>query len=237
MQKFSLVVPVFLASAALAQTAPKAAATPAQSSPSAAGAQAAPPSHPAPAHPLTAAQAHEISSLTGTDKVKPRLIDSIMSYTQRAFPPFIPSDVREDVKSSLDKLDVDSSTTATYQKYLSTEDAAQIIGFYKTPAGKNLLEVTPALTQEVQQNALKQAQTTFQAVMERHKTEIETAEKTYQQQHPAPSLGGPGAGPGSGPAGPGASGSPAPKAGASGSSAGSSGTGNTGGSAAPKKPQ
>ena len=84
--------------------------------------------------------------------------------------------------------------------------------------------MTPALTQEVQQNALKQAQTTFQAVMERHKTEIETAEKTYQQQHPTPSLGGPGA------SGSGAPGGPAPKSGAS-------GTGSSTGSSTPKKPQ
>ena len=211
------------ASTALAQTAASPATQSGSPSTSAQSGAAAAPAHTAPAHPLTAAQAHEISALTGTDKVKPRLIESIMSYTQRAFPPFVPADVREDVKTSLDKLDIDSSTTTTYQKYLSTEDATKIIDFYKTPAGKNLLEVTPALTQEIQQNALKQAQGTFQAVMERHKTEIETAEKTYQAQHPAPSLGG---------SGPGSSG-----AGTAAPRPGSSGPSGSGSSATPKKPQ
>ncbi len=221
MQKLSLLTPVLFTAAALAQTAAPKPASPAPQStpPSSAqtGAQLTP-GHSTPAHPLTVAQAHEIAALTGTDKVKPRLIESVMSYTQRSFPPFVPADVREDVKTSLDKLDVDSSTTATYQKYLSTEDATQIISFYKTPAGKNLLDVTPALTSEIQQTALKQAQTTFQAVMERHKAEIETAEKNYQAQHPAPSLGAPG-----------------PTGG--GSTPGASSPSSSGPSTTPKKPQ
>lgn len=233
MQKFSLLTPVFFSAAVLAQTAAPKPASPAPQSapPSSAqtGAQLTP-GRSTPAHPLTTAQAHEIASLTGTDKVKPRLIDQVMSYTERAFPPFVPADVREDVKSSLEKLDIDSSTTATYQKYLSTEDAAQIINFYKTPAGKNLLEVTPALSGEIQQTALKQAQTTFQAVMERHKAEIETAEKTYQAQHPAPSLGAPGS------AGSGSS-SGSPGTGASKPSGSSSSPADSGASTAPKKPQ
>ena len=90
MQKFSLAVPaLFLASAAFAQsTAPKSATAPSQSSPGArstqtgAGAEAAPPSHPAPAHPLTAAQAHEISVLTGTDKVTYDVIDPATGKAQ-----------------------------------------------------------------------------------------------------------------------------------------------------------
>ncbi len=129
--------------------------------------------------------------LTGTDKIKQHLIDNVMAYTQRAFPPFVPADVRTDVQTSLEKMDIETPTVATYQRYMSTEDAAKTIEFYKTPAGKDLLETTPELMSELQQAALKQGQQTFQAVMERHKTEIETAQKSYQQQHPQPSLGGP----------------------------------------------
>ncbi len=221
MHKLPLCTLLF-ASSALGQTAaPKPTSPTPQSAPpsSAQTGASLTPSRPAPAHPLTVAQAHEIASLTGTDKVKPRLIESVMNYTQSAFPPFVPADVRADVKSSLDKLDIDSSTTATYQKYLSTEDAANIINFYKTPAGKNLVEVTQALSQEIQQTALAHAKSTFQAVMERHKAEIEIAQKNYQAQHPAPTLGAPG------------------PAGASPSGTGPSNSSGAGSSAAPKKPQ
>lgn len=157
-----------------------------------AGAKAGQP--PPPAHPVTTAQAREIMQLTGTDQVKSKLIENVMQYTQRAFPPFVPNDVREDVHTSLEKMDVETPTVAIYQKYLSTEDAEKTIEFYKTPAGKNLVLVTPMVMGEIQQAALKQGQQTFQAVMERHKTEIEAAQKTYEQQHPSvapPTLGPP----------------------------------------------
>ncbi len=138
--------------------------------------------------------------LTGTDQVKSRLVENILAYFQRAFPPFVPQDVKDDLKTSLDKMDIDTPTVATYQKYMSTEDAEKTIEFYKTPAGKDLLQVTPILLSEVQQAALKNGQDTARAVIERHKTEIEAAQKTYEAQHPnpnAPTLG-PGA-PGSAP--------------------------------------
>ncbi len=172
---------------------------------------------PPPAHPLTAAQAHELMQLTGTDKIKQHLVDNVMAYTQRAFPPFVPADVRTDVETSLEKMDVETPTVATYQRYLSTEDAGKIIDFYKTPAGKDLLATTPPLMSELQQATLKQGQATFQSVMERHKTEIEAAEKTYQAEHKQPTLGGP-------------LGPTAPTPGAHGSTS-------PGGSTAPKKPQ
>ncbi len=172
--------PFFLSLAVLAQTAP--ASKPVPPMPMA-GAKAGQP--PPPAHPLTAAQAREIMQLTGTDQVKNKLIENVMQYTQRAFPPFVPNNVREDVHSSLEKMDVETPTIAIYQKYLSTEDAEKAIEFYKTPAGKDLVAATPLVMGEIQQSALKQGQQTFQAVMERHKTEIEAAQKTYEQQHPA----------------------------------------------------
>lgn len=156
------------------------------------------PNQPAPpAHPLTAIQAHELMKLTGTDQIKTRLVENIMSYFQQRFPPFIPADVRTDLQASLDKMDIDTPTVATYQRYLSTEDAAKAIEFYRTPAGKDLLAVTPVMMGDIQKSALQNGQDTARAVIERHKTEIEAAQKAYQAQHPqpsAPTLGAPSAG-------------------------------------------
>ena len=200
MHKFVIgaTAPFLFAVTALAQTAAAPATKPVPPLPtSSSAAKAGQP--PAPLHPLTTAQAHELMQLTGTSQVKERLIENILAYFQRAFPPFIPADVKEDLKASLDKMDVETPTVATYQRYLSTEDAAKTIEFYKTPAGKSLLTVTPTLLSEIQQAALKNGQDTARAVIERHKTEIEAAQKTYEAQHPTP--GGPTLGPSpSGPA-------------------------------------
>ena len=220
---FGAAAPLLLTLAATAQTpAAKPATTPPLPTP---GSAAKPNEPPPPAHPITAAQAHELMALNGTDKIKAHLIDNVDAYMQR-FPPFVPQDVKTDVRSSVEKMDIDGQTVATYQRYLSTEDAAKTIDFYKTPAGKNLLEVTPAMMGAIQQNASKTVQQTLQAAIERHKPEIEAAQKTYEQQHAAPSLGAPGAG----------SGTTGAKSGAStgtGSSSGSAGSTGT----APKKPQ
>lgn len=186
---FGAAAPLLLSVAVLAQTAP-----PSKPVPPMPTAGVKPGQPPPPAHPLTTAQAREMMQLMGTDQVKNKLIENVMQYTQHAFPPFVPSDVREDVHNSLEKMDVETPTIAIYQKYLSTEDADKAIAFYKTPTGKSLLLVTPIVMGEIQQASLKQGQQTFQAVMERHKTEIEAAQKTYEQQHPAtapPTLGPP----------------------------------------------
>ncbi len=131
--------------------------------------------------------------LTGVDQIKQRLVDNVTANIQR-FPPFVPEDVKQDVRTSVEKVDIDGPAVTTYQKYLSTEDATKVIEFYKTPAGKDLLAVTPELSSEIQQNALKSGRDAFQGAIQRHQAEIEAAQKTYQAQHPAPSLGGPGAG-------------------------------------------
>jgi hypothetical protein len=181
------VAPFLLAVTVMAQTGTTSTAKPATKPvpplPTAAG-----PNQPTPpAHPLTAIQAHELMKLTGTDQIKTRLVENIMAYFQRAFPPFVPADVRTDLQTSLNKMDIDTPTVATYQKYLSTEDATQVIAFYRTTAGKHLLEVTPLMMGEIQKSALANGQETARAVIERHKAEIEAAQKAYEAQHPRPS--------------------------------------------------
>ena len=119
MHKFALgaAAPILFALTAVAQTAAKPAPLP--PAPQAATSTNKPGEPPPPAHPLTVAQAHELMQLTGTDRVKARLVDQGAAAAQR-FPPFIPADVKEDIHSSLEKLDVDAQVLAIYQRYLST---------------------------------------------------------------------------------------------------------------------
>lgn len=170
-----LAVPMLAQTPATHQSMPMKPASPAA---------AATPGTPAPpAHPLTAEQAHQIMKLTGTDQLKDRLIDNMMAFFAQRFPPFIPADVKTDLHDSLEKMNLDTPTVATYQKYISTEDATKIIEFYETPAGKRMLAATPPLMQELQHNAMQTGQDTARGVLEKHKAEIEAAQKQYESQH------------------------------------------------------
>ena len=179
--------PLALSLAALAQTTPAAKPAVPAGSPAGMGAQSAEVTPPA--HPITDAQVKELMALTGTDKIKEQLIENAAAYFKRSFPPYIPADVMTDMNKSLSATDINTPVVAIYKKYLSTEDATKIIEFYRTPAGHDLIKATPPMLTEAQRTAMQTMQTAARDVMERHKTEIEAAQKTYQAQHSAPTLG------------------------------------------------
>jgi hypothetical protein len=137
-----------------------------------------------PEHPITTAQVHELLELTGANRLKDQMIHNTMTYLQKAFPPYMPKDVIDDLEASFAKLDVESMTVEEYQKHISTEDAAQFIAFYKTPAGIHLVSVLPVIAQDVQASATKQASQITQEVIERHRDEIMAAAAKYKQQQP-----------------------------------------------------
>jgi uncharacterized protein len=178
-----------LAGAAFAQQS-----TPA-SSPSPAAAKAAPTSTATaaakpPANPLTDAQAKQMLELVGALEMKDQLEHSIMAYFQHNMP-FLPKDVSDDLEQSVGKLDLETPIIALYKQHISAEDADSIIAFYKTPAGKDMIQTLPELLQQSQQIGLQMGRKTAQEVVARHRPEIEAAAKQYQQDHapkPAPSL-------------------------------------------------
>jgi hypothetical protein len=205
------ITPLIFTLAACSQSAPKPATPAASTTPTTAGA----PQHAGvagmdgmavtpPANPITDPQVHELMELTGTDKLKEQLTQYIMQNIERA--PFMPKDVVDDMHTSLEKADVNTAAAATYKKYLSTEDAAAIIAFYKTPAGKSLVKVTPQIMKEVESGAMQTGQQIAREVIDRHRPEIEAAQKAYQAQHAPPSL----STPAPGAKAPGASSSPTP---------------------------
>jgi len=191
-------------------TATPAASTASNSSDASKSAPGADPASAAPAHPLTDAQAHQMLELTGASKIKGQLTTGYMNYLKTSMP-FLPKDVNEDLQQSFDKLDLDASIIEIYKQHISTDDAEAIIAFYKTPAGKDMIDTMPAILQQQQQVALQQGRKTAQDVIKRHQPEIEAAAKQYQAEHapkPAPSLSTPGSAPA---ATPGASAQPAAK--------------------------
>jgi hypothetical protein len=157
----------------------------------------------APAHPLTDAQAQKMLEVTGADKMKEQMVHGMTNYFHASLP-FAPKDVTDDLQQSLEKDDLNASIIAIYKQHISTEDADSIIAFYKTPAGKNMMETLPEILQQSQQAGMTMARKTAQDVVSRHRPEIEAAAKQYQQEHapkPAPSLNGAAGTSGSGAAG------------------------------------
>lgn len=104
---------------------------------------------------------------------------------QRARAPFIPNDVWQDFETSFAKVDFSQVFLPVYQKYLSQDDAAQALKFYRTPAGQDTLKVMPALMGEIGQASEQKGEEITKQVLERHRQEIEAAEKKYEQSRAA----------------------------------------------------
>ena len=198
-------------SAAPKSAAPGAATAPATgaNAASSASTQATPP-----AHPITIDQTREMYDLMGfKNTMNGMLMQTIAMQKQAA--PFVPEDVWTDLQTSFGNVDYVSIFQPIYAKYLSQEDAAKSLEFYRTPAGHHMLEVMPPLMHDIMLASQQKGQQVGREVIDRHRTEIEAAQKKYQQEHepqPAAPASGPGAsGPGTnGPAtsGPGTSPSP-----------------------------
>lgn len=141
-----------------------------------------------PANPITPAQIKEMQQLTGAEETKKRIVANAMQYYRSQFPPYVPQDVIDDLSKSLQNADLESHAAEIYPKYISTEDAAKIIEFYKSPSGQHLIEAQPYMMTEMQRSSIQIAQQTARDVIARHKDEIEAAQKKYmeerQQQKP-----------------------------------------------------
>jgi hypothetical protein len=95
----------------------------------------------APVHPVTAAQVYEILELTGTETMKRQMIDGMLPYLKQMMP-YMPADVVTDFQRSLGATDFEAEIVRSFQQHLSTEDAAQIIAFYRSPVGRHMIGVS-----------------------------------------------------------------------------------------------
>ena len=146
-----------------------------------------------PEHPLTLDQMKVLYSAMGYEKTISDNLEKMISM-QKTRAPFIPADFWDDLDSSFKKIDYSTALFDVYKKYLSTDDAAKLIDFSKTPAGQHYFETMPETSREATQAIQKEQQTTGQQVQARHKDEIDAALKKYREEHapkPAPTLGAP----------------------------------------------
>jgi uncharacterized protein len=138
-----------------------------------------------PAHPVTAEQVREILDLTGAGDVKQQMLDGLLPHV-RAMLPYMPQSVLDDIRQSMAMADFDGAVVRAYQKRLSAEEAAQIIAFLRTPAGRRMASVLPQAQDESQRAGAELGQQVMLEVIQRHEAEIEAAKAKYEkQQNPA----------------------------------------------------
>lgn len=137
----------------------------------------------APEHPITVAQVRELLELTGANQLRVQVMRKMMAQIKQAFPPFIPKDVMDDMESGLEKIDMEPMAVRVYQRYFSTEDAAQLIAFYKTPTGQRVISVLPIVSGELQDAGAKEGERVAQEVLKQHMDEIKAAAAKYRQEN------------------------------------------------------
>ncbi len=147
-----------------------------------------------PAHPITVTQTREMFDLMGFQKLLNGNLTQMISM-QKQSAPFVPEDVWTDLQTSFDKTDYVALFQPVYAKYLSQEDATKALEFYRTPAGRHVVETMPPLMHDIMVVAQQNGQKVGREVIDRHRPEIEAAQKKYQQEQQgggaAPSLNGP----------------------------------------------
>jgi hypothetical protein len=164
-----------------AQTAPSA---PAATAPSNRSISPLTPGQPAPpAHPITLEQTRELLDLMEYKKIEQSNWTQMIAMNKQAAP-FIPNDVWTDVQTNINGIDYPTLMQPIYAKYLSQEDAAKALEFYRTPAGKRVLQSMPPLLGESVQAAQQKGRQVGRDAIEKHRPEIEEAQKKYQAEHP-----------------------------------------------------
>lgn len=138
--------------------------------------------NPPPAHPVTAEQVYQILSLTGGDTLRREMLDGMVPHLKEMMP-YVPANVVEDIQRRLGSADYEGAMVRAFQQHLSTEDAAAIIAFYESPAGRHMVNVLPSVMDDGRQAAAELGQQVMLDVMRRHKDEIDAAAKLYRDEH------------------------------------------------------
>jgi len=137
-----------------------------------------------PEHPVTSEQVQELMDLTGMTALQREMIQQLMPAVRQAMPPYVPDDVFDDFQNRILGGDMQALIVKAYQNHVSTEDAAAMIEFYKTAAGRHAILMMPVLMKELQQDGAQLGQETMMKVFQDHHLEIDAARQKYEQDHP-----------------------------------------------------
>jgi hypothetical protein len=135
-----------------------------------------------PAHPLTLEQTRELFNIAGTQTMLRALAHQALAVQRANAPEFIPASIWAELEDGLVKIDFPTLLYPTYSKYLSEQDAAKAIEFYKTPEGQHLIQVMPAVMKDAGKIGQEQGTRIAQEVFSRHQQEILDAKAKYDAQ-------------------------------------------------------
>lgn len=142
-----------------------------------------------PAHPATPEQIKEYLAITSAAENAHKMITQNVATSRANAPSYVPSTFWDDLSKSMGSIDLVTALIPVYQKYFSQEDMAAALVFYKTPAGKHILDDQPLVSANAGEILRTEVNRVGQEAYQRHKTEIDAATKAHQPQ--APSLGAP----------------------------------------------
>ena len=142
-----------------------------------------------PAHPATPEQIKEYLAITNAAENAHKMITQNVATSRANAPTYVPAAFWDDLSKSMGSIDLVSALIPVYQKYFSQEDMAAALVFYKTPAGKHILDDQPLVSANAGEILRTEVNRVGQETYQRHKTEIDAATKAHQPQ--GPSLGAP----------------------------------------------
>ena len=104
-------------------------------------------SMPAFSKPASQENIRKLVELTGAGDMGVQMMNQMIPTLKQMIPD-APETFWTDVMSEVDGNQIIELVIPVYQKYLSEEDVNAINAFYNTPAGKNLIQVQPAIIRE-----------------------------------------------------------------------------------------
>lgn len=164
------------------------AAAPAISAPASAPAPASADASPAiapPAHPITLVQVRELFRVAGTESFMKQMVHQGLAAQRARAPEYVPASVWEELETGFGNIDFAATLTPVYQKYLSEEDAAKAIDFYKTPQGQRFITAFPSIMQMAVSVGQQQGAMVARQVFSKHEQEILAAKKKYDDEQKA----------------------------------------------------
>lgn len=102
---------------------------------------------PAFSKPASQENIRKLMEITGAGEMGIQMMNQMLPALKQMIPD-APEEFWTDVMAEVDGNQIIELVIPVYQKYLSEEDVTAINAFYNTPAGKNLIQVQPAILQE-----------------------------------------------------------------------------------------
>ena len=128
-------------------------------------------------------QIREYLSLTGAVKLSHNEMAAALDAMQTTAVPYLPASYWADMKAEFLKMDVASIFVPVYQRYFSHDDMQAVINFYRSPAGKKVLNLQPMVIRDGEVAMRKRGGEIGQAVYARHQDEIEAGKRKYEAEH------------------------------------------------------